>query len=395
MKYFIGLFLIGSLFASSMGGAYAQQPQLATYHEIAQVLVDEKIQNKTTAFITLTTNSPLEMRVPTLLDQKINNAANVTSVAITNADPCVLGVVGQTCVVITIYSPSLIESYNIATIQNTSRTIGDSIIGDINKAFSLDATFWSTYVQPKGEFSTALGTSGALVGNRTINVVYTTTQQKSSYLLDALSTVLLPKEIRDAGGFYDVATKMAQQPNSTVTFAITPTTSGRSIYQLQVSKQFPLTAGQSTTINPLDLYGVDRLDRSSYFNGGFFPLNSIFEVSAISDNYITIKNNGGNLVPTTYNNGQKIPSDITKSGWIFDPDTGQRVTGIYLFGTTTNATGDQLTFTLANASGQFAQNQNPQAPSTPSPPSTDYSIFVIIGIIAAGAGAVYLFMKKR
>lgn len=377
-----------------MASVYAQQPQLATYHEIAQVLVDEKIQNQTTAFITLSTSSPLEMRVPTSLDQKINNAANVTSVAITNANRCVLGVVGQTCVVITIYSPSLIESYNIATIQNTSRTIGDSLIGDINNAFSLNAKFWAIYVQPKGEFSNALGTSGVLVGNRTINVVYTTSQQKSSYLLDALSTVLLPKQIRDAGGFYDVATKMAQQPNSTVTFAITPTTSGRSIYQLQVSKQFPIK-GQVTTVNPLDLYGVDRLDRSSYFNGGFFPLNSIFEISAISNNYLTITNHGGNLVPTTISNGQKIPSDISKSGWIFDPDSGQRVTGIYLFGTTTNATGDELTFTLGNVSAPVVQNQNPQVPNTPSSTSTDYSIFVIIGIVAAGAAAVYLFMKRK
>lgn len=394
MRYFIALFLIVSLFTSSMAVVHAQQPQLATYHEIAQVLVDEKIQNKTTAFITLTTNSPLEMRVPASLDTKISNAANVTSVAITNADRCVLGVNGQTCVVITIYSPSLVESYNITKIQSTSRVIGDSLINDINSAFSLNAQFWSVYVQPKGELSNALGTSGVLVGNRTISVVYTTSQQKSSYLLDTLSSVLLPKEIRGAGGFYDVATKMAQQSNSTVTFAITPTNNGGSIYQLQVSKQFPIK-GKVTTINPLDLYGVDRLDRSTYFNGGFFPLNSIFEVSAISNNYLTIKNNGGNLVPTTFNNGQKIPSDLTKSGWIFDPDSGQHVTGIYLFGTTTNATVDELTITLGNASATVEQNQNSQGTNTPSSPGPDYSIFVIIGIVAAGAAAVYLFMKRR
>jgi hypothetical protein len=394
MKYFIVLFLIVSLFASSMASVNAQQPQLATYHEIAQVLVDEKIQNQTTAFITLTTSSPLEMRVPTSLDTKINNAANVTSVAITNADPCVLGVNGQTCVVITIYSPSLIESYNITKIQSTSRAIGDTLINDINSAFSLNAQYWSTYVQPTGQLSNALGTSGVLVGNRTINVVYTTAQQKSSYLLESLSSVLLPTQIRDAGGFYDAATKMAQQPNSTVTFAITPTNTGRSIYQLQVSKHFPIN-GQVTTINPLELYGVDRLDRSSYFSGGFFPLNSIFEASVISNNYLTITNHGGDVVPTTINNGQKIPTDLSKSGWLFDPDSGQRITAIYLFGTATNATSDQLTFTLGNSTGQIAQNQNPQGPSTPASPSADYSTYVIIGIVVAGAAAVYLFMKKR
>ncbi|VVC06333.1 Uncharacterised protein [uncultured archaeon] len=320
MRYFIALFLIISLFASSIATVYAQQPQLATYHEIAQVLVDEKIQNKTTAFITLSTVSPFEMRVPTSLDQKIINTANVTSVAITNADPCVLGVHGQTCVIITIYSPSLIEAYNVTQTQTIAKAIGDTLINDINSGFSLNAKFWEVYVQPKGEFSKALGTSGVIVGNRTINVVYTTAQQKSSYLLDALSSVLLPKQIRDAGGFYDVATKMSQQPNSTVTFAITPTINGRLLFQLQVSNQFPIK-GNVTAINPLELYGVDRLDRSSYFNGGFFPLNSIFELSVISNNELTITNHGGEIAPTTFNNGQKIQTDLSKSGWIFDTDS--------------------------------------------------------------------------
>jgi hypothetical protein len=392
MKYVIALFLILSLFASPLVNVYAQQPQLATYRETAQVLIDEKIQNQTTASITLSSSSPLEMRVPTSLDEKIANAANVTSVAVTNADPCVPGVSGQTCVVVTIYSPSLIESYDIKKIQNASRAIGDTLIGDINKAFSLDAQFWEVYVQPKGELSNALGTSGAFVGNRTINVVYTASQQKSSYLLDSLTIVLMPAQIRNAGGFYDVATKMAQQSNSTITFAITPTSSGKSIYQLQISKHFPIK-GEVSTIKPLEFLGVDRLDRSSYFSSGYFPLNSLFELSAISNHDITIASHGGNVVPTTINNGQKIPTDLSRSGWVFDPDSGQSITGIYLFGTTTSATDNDLTLTIGPASGQ-----TPPTNGTISPPpalAPDYSIYVIIGIVIAGAAAIYLFIKKR
>jgi hypothetical protein len=393
MKYFIVLLLIVSLFSSSMVSVNAQQPQLATYRETAQILIDEKIQNRTTVSITLSTTSPLEMRVPTSLDQKITNTANVTSIALTNADRCILGVQSQTCVVISIFDPSLVRSYNITKIQSTSRAIGDSMISDINNAFSLNTQYWSTYVRPNGAFSNALGTSGTFFGNETINVVYTTSQQKSSYLLDTLSSVLIPKQIRDEGGFYDVATKLAQQPNSTVTFAITPTNNGKSIYQLQVSKQF-LNKGSVTTIHPLELFGVDRLDRSLYFSGGFFPLNSLFELSIISKYDRAISDHGGDTVPTTFNNGQKIPTDLSKSGWIFDPDSGQMITGIYLFGTTTNATGYQLTFTIGNATAQIAPNQTSPIPP-PLPSSTDNSTYVIIGIVAAGAAAVYLFMKRR
>src|SRR5579872_6143528 len=306
MKSMVMVFLIGTILLSTFTSAYAQQPQLATYRETAQVLVDEKIQNQTTAFITLSTTSPLEMRVPTTLDQKISNSANVTSVAITNANSCIEGVNDQLCIIFTIYNPSLIESYNITKIQTTAHAIGDTLINDTNKSFLLNASFWSVYVQPKGALSNELGTSGALAGNRTISVVYTAPQLKSSYLFDQLTSILLPTQIRNAGGFYDVARKMADSANSTVTFAITPTANNQSLYQLQVSTHMPIK-GQVTSIRPLDFFGVNQLNRSSYFNGGFFPLNSLLQVSILSNNNTYITNHGGNIVPT---NNQGVPTDL-------------------------------------------------------------------------------------
>lgn len=147
----VAILLILTITGGTFSVAYAQQPQLATYRETAQILVDEKIQNQTTAFITLSSTSPLEMRVPTSLDQEISNAANVTSVTITNANPCVEGVNDQTCIVITIYNPSLIETYDIAKIQATAKAVGDTLINETNKAFLMDASFNSVYVQPKGQ----------------------------------------------------------------------------------------------------------------------------------------------------------------------------------------------------------------------------------------------------
>lgn len=387
------VFLLSTVLLSTFAGAYAQQPQLATYRETAQVLVDEKIQNQTTAFITLSTTSPLEMRVPTTLDQKISNAANVTSVAITNANSCVEGVNDQTCIIFTIYNPSLIESYNITKIQTTAHAIGDTMINDTNKAFLLNASFWSVYVQPKGSLSNALGTSGALAGNRTISVIYTAPQLKSSYLFDQLTSILLPSQIRDAGGFYDVARKMADSANSTVTFAITPTANNQSLYQLQVSTHTPIK-GQVTTIRPLDFFGVSQLNRSSYFSGGFFPLNSLFQVSIISNNNTYVTNHGGNSVST---NSQGLPTDLTKSGWVFSPDSGQQITGIYIFGTTTTATSDDLAITFGLTPPQSISQSTNSSTTTSSPPTSnsDYSTYGIIGIVVAGGGAIYLFMRRR
>lgn len=395
MKSVITVLLIFVVLMGSIAGAHAQQPQLATYRETAQVLVDEKIQNETTAFITLSTTSPLEMHVPTALDQKIANAANVTSVAITNANSCVLGITDQLCVVITIYSPSLIESYNITKIQTTSQAIGDTLINDINKAFLLNATFNSAYVNPKGELSKALGTSGTISGNRTISVVYTGSQLKSSYLFDQLSSILMPSQIRDAGGFYDVAKKMSDSSNSTVTFAITPTTGGQSIYQFQVSKQTPIK-DKVTSVRPLDLFGVSALNRSSYFNGGFFPLNSLFELSVISNNPITITSHGGDLAQTTIKNGQKVPTNLSQPGWIFDPDSGLQITGIYLFGTKAYVTNDDLAVTLGPTGGTSQPTSLTNSTTNNSTQTGhDYSTYALIGIVIAGGAAIYLFMRRR
>lgn len=394
MKPYIVVFLlIFTILGSTFSSVYAQQPQLATYRETAQVLVDDKIQNQTTSFITLSSTSPLEMRVPTSLDQEISNAANVTSVAITNADPCIEGVNSQTCIVITIYDPSLIQSYNITKIQTTAHAIGDTLINDTNKAFLLKASFWSVYVQPKGELSNALGTSGTVSGNRTISVVYTAPQLKSSYLFDQLTSILLPTQIRSSGGFYDVAKKMADSANSTVTFAITPTTNNNhSLYQLQVSVHTPIK-GQLTTIRPLDYFGVSQLNRSSYFSGGFFPLNSLFQISILSNNETSITNHGGDIIPT---NDQGIPTDLNKAGWVFDPSSGQRITGIYLFGTTTSATNDELTLMVGPPSSQpVSPTPNSSTPVTQSKNAPDYSTYVIVGIVIAGGAAIYLFTRKR
>ncbi len=397
MKNLLALSIIFSLLLTTFASVYAQQPQLASYRETANILIDEKIQNQTTAFITLASTSPVEMRVPTDLSEKITNTANVTSVVITNADTCVIGVTkDQGCIIINIVSPSLIETYNITTIQTTAKQTGDTLIDSINKAFATDATFWSTYVNPKGELNRALGTSGIISGNRTISVVYTMSRPDSSYLFDGLTSILIPKQIRDDGGFFDAAQKMAQDSNSSVTFVITPG-QGSSLYQLQVSKHIPIKS-KVTTVNPLELIGVDKLERSSYYSVGFFPLNSILQVTAISNDTIAVTGHGGDLVPTIIKDGQKFPTDLTKAGWIIDPEYGNRISATYLFGTTTSFTGNQSSLTLGSAPLQSQSTQtNTTTISTTSSvrSSNDYSTYALIGIIAAGGAAVYIFMKRR
>jgi hypothetical protein len=377
---------------TSFVAAYAQQPQLASYRETAHILVDEKVQNRTTAFITLASTSPVEIRVPADLSQKISNAANVTSVVITNAPNCVLGIRDQECILVNIVSPSLIESYNIFTIQKQAQQVGDSLIGSINKAFATNAQFNSVYVNPKADLNSALGTSGIVSGNRTISVIYTMSRPDSAYLFDGLTAILMPKQIRDDGGFFNAAQKMAQDSNSTVTFVITPG-QGAQLYQIQVSKQVPIK-GPVTTIKPLELFGVDKLEKSNYFNVGFFPLNSILDVTVLSNENVAITGHGGNLAPTIVKDGQKIPSDLTKSGWIMDPVYGQRISAIYLFGKDTAITNDQALLTVGNTVPPDNQDNSTGPPPISGTPN-NYSIYALIGIVAAGGVAIYIFLRRR
>ncbi|MHB8603354.1 MAG: hypothetical protein ACYC6W_05765 [Nitrosotalea sp.] len=392
MKNLLSLAIIFALLMTPFVAVYAQQPQLASYRETAHILVDEKVQNKTTTFITLASTSPVEMRVPADLSQKISNTANITSVVITNAENCIVGIQDQGCVLINIVSPSLIESYNITTIQTAARQVGDSLIDSINRAFATNAQFNSVYVNPKGELNGALGTSGIVSGNRTISVIYTMSRPDSGYLFDGLTAILIPKQIRDDGGFFSAAQKMTQDSNSTVTFAITPG-QGAQLYQIQVSKQVPIN-GQVTTVKPLELLGVDKLEKSSYFDVGFFPLNSILDVTVISNENVAITSHGGNLAPTTIKDGQKLPSDLTKSGWIMDPEYGQRISAIYLFGKDTSVTSDQVSLTLGNTIPSGNQDNTTVTPPVPSTPN-NYSMYALIGIVAAGGAAIYLFLKRR
>jgi hypothetical protein len=414
MKYVILSLSILAL-AGSLIPIYAQQPELATYRETAHVLVDNISQNQTSAFITLSTVSNLEMRVPSDVDSAIHDAQNVTSVRITNAPNCALGLtlisttgkvynekifglnpVTQSCVMITIMDQSLLETHNIKTIQAHGQAIGDALIGKIGKAFSIDTQPYGVFVRPipKHELSATPLQSGHPSSNATINVVYIFSSSKTSYLLDTLSSILLPRQIADSGGFYDAAKTMSAYNDSSVTFEILPQQNSTSLYQLQIARNYPITQNVST-IKPLELLGINELDRSSYFNAGFFPLNSLLEVTILSRNDLAITDHGANIIPTTISNGQKIPIDLTKPGWIFDPDSGKQIFAVYLFGTTKAASADQLILTIGNATSQISPNQNTTGPSLPPTPSIDYSIYVIIGIVAAGAAAVYLFMKRR
>jgi hypothetical protein len=360
--------------------AYAQQPRLATFHETAQVIIDQKIQNQTSTSISVMSTSNQEFRVPIELDQKIHDMKNVTAVIITNEDQCVLGVIEEACVLINISREGF--AGGITEAQSKGKETGDALIGDINKAFNIDAKFHSVFIHVDDKINKELETTGVISGRGTVSAVYTFSKYDASFLYEGLSTLLIPNEIRNSGGFLDVAKKMADDPTSSVTFSIIPK-AGTSLFQLQVSRDQKIT-DKITSIDTLQFFGVEKLERSNYFRSGFFPLNSLVQVVVLSKEPMKITSHGSQIIPTVEKDGEKYPSDITKNGWLFDPDSGDKVIGKYLFGKTAEATSSDLKFNIGDSSSQIETNGIP----------ADNSLYILVGIGIAAAVAIVWYLKN-
>ena len=357
-------------------GAYAQQPRLATFHETAQVIVDQKFQNKTSTSITVMSTSTQEIRIPVELDQKIRDTENVVAVVITNEDQCVLGVINQACVLINISREGFEGGINET--QSNARKIGDSLIADINKAFDINAKFHSVFVHFDDKINRELETSGIISGRGIVSAVYTMPKSDTSFLYEKLSAILLPKQIRDSGGFLDIAKKISNDSVSSVTFSIIPK-GATSIFQFQVSRDYPIET-KMASISPLELFGTEKIERSNYFKAGFFPLNSLIQIVVLSNETMKVTSHGSDLIPTTEKDGEKYPSDLTKNGWLFDPDSGDKIVGKYLFGKTFEVNKNDLKLTIGN--------------SIQSGPPIDNSLYILGGITIAAAVAIFFYLKN-
>jgi hypothetical protein len=358
--------------------AFAEQPRFATYHEIASVIVDQRLSNNVTASISLQTTSIQEFQVPPELDAKIRNNTEIVAVAITNEDQCVLGVQEQICVLINTKRVS--GEGGIGEAQQKARQIGDSLIDDINSAFGLKTEFHSIFVHYDDKSNKALGTTGEISGAGTVSAVYTAPMQNTDYMFNKISGSLIPKQIRQFGGFYDVAMELAKDDSSRMTFTILPKKEG-SIMQLKVSQKYPHIAKDLAGVDPLQFLKIEEIKKSDYFAVGFFPLNSIIHVVILPLDNATKAYPVTNVIEPTIKDGERVPSDLSKSGWFFNSESGDKIEAMYLFGEESSATRNELFLTLAGKDGVSTTNGQ-----------TDYEIYILIaiGVVAAGAAAYYL-----
>jgi hypothetical protein len=378
MKRIFLVFAIVGIFAFTTNFAFSQEIGLATFQETAQVIVDKRSQ-EVTASLTLQTTSIQEIKVPSDLEKKIREHERITSIIVTNQNECILGVVDDSCIMINVQrDPS---DKGIIAIQDSTKEVAEQFISEINQAFDTDAKFHSVYVHSDDETNRILETSGAVSGRGTVSAVYVMPMEDTDSMYEKISAILIPKIIRDSDGFYLAAKELSFNENSKMTFSIIPF-ENNSLLQLKLSVSYPEAGKELTEVSPLEFLDTDELNRSEYFSSGFYPLNSIFQVVILSPESTTISNIKGNTIPTQIMDGEKIPTQLTEEGWIFDPDEGHRIQGKYIFGKESSIEANDLMFVIGE-----------QTSPTPTETSFDESIAILAIIIVGGVAAAIFFLK--
>ena len=361
--------------------AHSQEIGLSTFQESAQVIIDKKISNTSIASITLHSSNLQEIKIPTELEQKIRENERVQAVVITNQNNCVLGVRDyESCIIINIERNP--EDKGIIAIQESTRRIADLYIEEINQVFDTDAKFFQVFIHTDDKTNQQLKTSGIVSGQGIIAAVYTMPMENTDSMYEKLSSMLLSKSIRDGEGFYNIAKTLSSDENAKMSFSLIPSDT-KSLLQLRLSVENSnqIEEEVSAEISPLQFFNIENLERSDYFSSGNYPLNSLFQIVILSNEETNISNVKGNIIESTMIDGIKIPNQITKNGWIFDPDQGEQIQGKYIFGEKTSINKNDLKFSLGGNNIQFNESE------------FDESTIVIIIIVIVSVGVAVFYLK--
>lgn len=378
------LFAILAVILAGATAAYAQEPQLATFQEIAQVIIDGKTSGNVTASVTLQSTSSQEIMIPPNLEQKILKERLITSVILTNEEQCVLGVSGESCIMINMDRSD--RWADIVAIHEGARQIGDGLIDDLNSLFGADAVFHSVFVHQDGDASRVFDTSGSVTGRGTISVVYTMPMRDTASMYQEISE-LVHARIRDSGGFYDTAKSLSGNPGAKMTLSAISLGSSL-LYQIKTATTYDGAATDTNRVRPLEYLQADQLRRSEYFSDGFYPLNSLLHVVVLSPKPVEVADVAGDVLPFEVVIGDKIPTDVSRAGWVFDPESGSTIVAKFIFGNAPSIEASALGFSLVDPWSKTPSME-------PAAGSDDQagSLLVLAVIVAAGAGAAIYYIK--
>ncbi|SVC84979.1 uncharacterized protein METZ01_LOCUS337833, partial [marine metagenome] len=257
------------------------------------------------------------------------------------------------CVIIEIAREGLGD--NLEEIKKNSREIAESIVSGGVIVFGVE--FDSVTLQSKTGFN----------GKKMIvsQVLYTTNKQTTDNLFDALSTLLISSDIRNAGGFYDHAEKLSKHYFADFNVQFVPLEQSvlRSLHiSLTCSSEDPVLPKcpdnfdkllASSEINPLELLQVENINRTEIFADEFLPLNSIIQVRIFSEEDLQIKSVNSSIIEKLEHLG-----DVQENGWFFSSKSGNKIDGRYIFATEPSASKNDLIFSIGDNTGDIIEIKN-------------------------------------
>ena len=378
----------------------AQEFEKATWQETASIIYDFKHSKSVIGSIGFETTSNDEIRIPDELLEKISSYQHIKSIVFTNHGQCIVGVTSEEqCLMINIDYFGIKGDGGIKTIQTTAKQIGDELIPDVNQLLGLETIYHSVYVHVADEANIGLGTSGMVSGRGTVSAVYTMEKQETDFLFVDLAGTLIPREIRNDGGFYEVAKQMAYKSGSTIALGIIPE-SDRTMFLFKVSTLHD-NIDNTSLIEPLKFLNVEELIRSNYFEDTFTPLNSILHVVVIPESPSKI-----DAIKTHAITDVTSLENISQKGWFLTAPAGDKIDMRFLFGMENSVSADELKIEIGpwNMEEQMEFFSVENIPEEQVKQSTeeltqdnqeeDQSQYVIIVIIIAAAiGAAIFYLK--
>jgi len=326
-------------------------PELHTFQEQFQIIIDQA-NSKSRISIGLLSTHPNDIRFPDYIEA-ISSNPRILSFTLTNQFACSPNHIERGCVIIEIAREGLGDS--LEEIKKNSREIADKIVSDGAIVFGVE--FDSVMLQPKTTFD----------GKKVITakVLYTTNKQPTENLFDALSTMLLSAEIRNAGGFYDNAVKLSEHHFADFTVSFVPLEKNilRSLHisltcssEDSVLPDCPANFDKllaSGEISPLEVLQVENINRSKLFEDKFLPLNSIIHLLIFSEEDSQVKSVNSAVVEKMEHLG-----DLQDNGWFFTSKSGNKIDGRYIFAAEPSASKNDLIFSVGDNTADSIEIKN-------------------------------------
>ena len=414
--FLLGIILISVIFTPFAFGQESEDSviplQKSTWVESISVIYDQKFSKSIQASVAFETINNNDIQFSDELIEDFMSYEEIRFVLFTNMEECVMGVpLDEMCIMIGFNLDMLKGDLGINAIHENGKRISDELITDIKNSFGMDAEFHSIYLHMDDGANNPIGDNVSIL--RTASAIFTLPREDSSIVFTKLSEQLINQQLRESGGFYDVAKEMAKSPSTIITTGIISQGDELPLMLFKVLQiergelgfietedgntslehQYSVTGFDISTINPLANFGIDKLERSKYFEGHFVPLNSVVQVLVIPEQPSKVSTVNTNIIA-------KLDSaeDLVEKGWFFTSTSNNAIDTRFLFGQSDTVTADELvieidTWDIQSGDDSFLiDNINVRAQSTE---GEQYIILAAIIIAAIGAAIFYLKGYKR